>query len=48
MKNNRKAYRIYMALSPESKKTLSFEYDSGNLKMLSKSLSFPCEVIPII
>ena len=27
MKNNRKAYRIYMALSPESKKTLSFEYE---------------------
>ena len=27
MKNNRKAYRIYMALSPESRKTLSFEYE---------------------
>ena len=27
MKNNRKAYRIYMALSPESRKILSFEYE---------------------
>jgi hypothetical protein len=27
MKNNKKAYRIFMALSPESRKILSFEYD---------------------
>ena len=27
MKNNRKAYRIYMALSPECRKILSYDYD---------------------
>ena len=27
MKNNRKAYRIYMALSPECRKILSYDYE---------------------